>query len=150
MLSSYCLSPGTDAFRPMRPKNARITMEHRYFRTRQLWTRWIEHDSTSPRCLHVKSGALCKPCFRGFVAGSVSRRQEELSSTIEKATLEYKENLRWGTAEQQGPRESMEDAVHVVENGRCGFFFASKVFRAEYAVIHVIVYKAYKETDGNM
>jgi hypothetical protein len=141
MLSTPFVSPRTDVFRPMRPKNARKTMDHQYFCTRQLWTRWIENDSTLPRCVHVTCGARCKPCFRRFVAGSVSRRQEELSSTIEKATLEYKESLRWGTAEQQGPRESMEDAVHVVENGRCGFFFASKAFRAIYVVIHVVVYK---------
>lgn len=34
--------------------------------------------------------------------------------------------LRWGIGQQQGPREYMEDAIQVVEEGPCGFMFASK------------------------
>lgn len=32
--------------------------------------------------------------------------------------------LRFGSACSQGPRETMEDVVHIIENGPCGFFFA--------------------------
>jgi len=33
--------------------------------------------------------------------------------------------VRYGSACSQGPRETMEDVVHIIENGPCGFFFAS-------------------------
>lgn len=34
-------------------------------------------------------------------------------------------HLRWGVGAEQGPRETMEDVVQVVPNGKCGFFFAT-------------------------
>jgi hypothetical protein len=38
----------------------------------------------------------------------------------------FSHNFRWGVGAEQGPRETMEDVTHVVTDGCCGFFFASK------------------------
>jgi len=35
--------------------------------------------------------------------------------------------LRFGIGAVQGPRETMEDVVQVIERGRCNFLFASKL-----------------------
>lgn len=41
------------------------------------------------------------------------------------AAISGENRLRFGSACSQGPRETMEDVVHIIENGPCGFFFAS-------------------------
>lgn len=133
MLSTYTVPPKAIVFGPMGLKSARNTIYYNHSCTRQPRTRWVEHDGVLPSSVHVTGAAWCK-FSRGYVPKSVSRQHEELSSTIEKATEleQFNENFRWGTAEEQGPRESMEDAIHVVENGRCGFFFASTAFNINF------------------
>lgn len=65
----------------------------------------------------------------GIVCHSASITQEDGSSIEgESARLPPIKRLplRWGIATEQGPREAMEDAVQLVEDGLCGFLFASE------------------------
>lgn len=45
--------------------------------------------------------------------------------------------VRYGIVTAQGPRETMEDVAYVVENGPCGFLFASTWYYSYYLYLYI-------------
>ena len=79
----------------------------------------------NPRLLSpARSPASTHPLL-GVCAASTVTSQEGATSDDFAPLPNPVPHLRWGVGAEQGPRETMEDVIQVVPDGRCGFFFAS-------------------------
>jgi hypothetical protein len=63
---------------------------------------------------------------RPTVAPSASPSTEPVPSSSASVELSKDDEVRYGVSLQQGPRETMEDVVDVVEKAHCGYFFAGE------------------------
>ena len=81
---------------------------------------------TTNQCWIVRNkafgGCCCRSKREQWLASAKSARVLDAGAN---SSTDGVESMRYGIASSQGPRETMEDVVYVVEKGPCGLLFAS-------------------------